>query len=357
MEQPNDTIEMLDLMMRPAFCVRDNRIEKINRAAQPYLLTVGADVRELLQTGTAEYTEFHSGCLYLTLSICGQSIGTSVTRMDGFDIFLLEEAQDQAELQAMALAAKELREPLATIMLTADRLFSQETEHTASDEQVMRLNRGLYQMLRVIGNMSDAGRYSSGISFQPETLDISAFFGELFAKNKLLIEKAGITLHYTGIDRPVFCLVDPEKLERALLNILSNAIKFTPKGGRIDAKLAKSGSLLRLTVQDNGEGIRDEIRNTVYSRYLRRPAIEDSRYGIGLGMVLIRSVAALHGGTVLLDHPTDCGTRITLTLPLRQTTEHFVRSPRMRIDYAGERDHSLIELSEALPLDVFDGKF
>lgn len=360
MEQPKDILAMLDLMMHPCFCVQNNAICKVNRAAQGYLLSIGTDVRELLHTGATEYAQYQGGCLYLTLLLSGNTVGASVTRTDGYDIFLLEQVQDRAELQAMALAARELREPLATVMVTADRLFPLDV-HSAADtnagDQVMRINRGLYQMLRVIGNMSDAGRYHSGGSFQPETIDIAAYFRELFTKNIPLVERAGIDLHYAGPDKPIFCLADSEKLERALLNILSNALKFTPRGGHIDAKLVKTGSLLRLSIRDDGEGIHDEIQKTIYTRYLRQPSIEDSRYGIGLGMVLIRSAAALHGGTVLIDHPDECGTRVTFTIALRQSTEHFVRSPRMHIDYAGERDHSLIELSDALPLSEYDGKF
>ena len=81
-------------------------------------------------------------------------------------------------------------------------------------------------------------------------------------------------------------------------------------------------------------------------------AVEDSRYGLGLGMVLIRSTAAVHGGTVLVDHPEGSGTRITVSFAIHQG-EATLRSPRMRIDYAGERDHGLIELSDVLPAHLY----
>lgn len=359
MEQPNDTMEMLDLLTQPGFCVRDCLIQKVNRAAQLYLLTPGMDVRELLLTGEAEYAEFKAGCLYLSLQIGGQTVGASVTKTNGYDVFLLDQAQDQSELQAMALAARELREPLSGIMMTAERLFplAPQDSNAENTEQIARLNRGLYRMMRIIGNMSDAGRYCAGVSYLPETVEISAFFRELFEKNSSLIEHTGIHLHYEGLDRPLFCVADSEKLERAVLNILSNAVKFTPKGGHIEVKLIRTGSLLRLSVLDSGEGIPENIRSSVYTRYLRHPAIEDSRYGIGLGMVLIRSTAALHGGTVLIDRPENGGTRITMTISLHQASEHLVRSPRFRVDYAGEHDHSLIELAEILPLSDYDGSF
>ena len=358
MAQPNDAMGMLDLMVHPGFCVKENMIVKVNQAAQARQLIPGGDVRQMLLTGQEEYADFQDGCLYLTLSIFGQSWGASVTRMDGFDVFLLEQEQDQSELQAMALAARELREPLTSVMTTADRLFPLAAlqDDPATQEQVARLNRGLFQMLRVIGNMSDASRYSSGLPGHMETVEITAMMAELFEKNKVLVAHTGITLRFTNLNYPLFCLADSEKLERAVLNILSNALKFTPKGGVIEAKLTRKGRLLCLTVQDSGEGIGESVRGSVYSRYLRQPAIEDSRFGIGLGMVLIRSAAAQHGGTVLLDQCPGKGARITMTMVIRQNPDPMVRSSIFRVDYAGERDHSLIELSDCLPAEVYDAK-
>ena len=86
--------------------------------------------------------------------------------------------------------------------------------------------------------------------------------------------------------------------------------------------------------------------------YIHRGGLEDKRNGLGLGMLLIRSTAALHGGTVLIDHPENTGTRITVSFTIRQNNA-TLRSPRMRIDYAGERDHGLIELSDVLPASLY----
>ena len=149
-------------------------------------------------------------------------------------------------------------------------------------------------------------------------------------------------------------ITDPLRLNQILLNILSNAIKFTPKGGTVTAKLTRSGRMLRLSVTDSGSGIAQSVRSSVFSRYLRQPALEDSRYGIGLGMVLIRTAAAHHGGAVLIDQPEGAGTRITMTMSIRQSKQATLRSNVLRVDYAGERDHGLIELSECLPTELYE---
>jgi len=220
-----------------------------------------------------------------------------------------------------------------------------------NNPQAAVLNRGLYQLLRLVGNMSDAGR-SLG-NARMETTDLTAFFDELFEKTAVLAEAAGIRQEYQGLSRPLLCLADRELLERAVLNLLSNAIKFTPKGGTVRVSLAAGGRSLRLSIWDSGPGISEDIRGSLFSRYLRQPTIEDSRFGLGLGMVLVRSAAAAHGGAVLIDQPEGWGTRVTMTMALRRENTGVLRSPAMRIDYAGERDHALTELSDCLPVSLY----
>lgn len=358
MEQKVDALGMLDLMVHPGFCVQDHKIIRVNPPAEALMITEGTDVTTLLATGKEEYAAFQDGCLYLALNIACRKWGASVSCIGDYHVFILEQDADQSELQAMALAARELREPLANIMTTADRLFPMVAldGDSFTQEQVARLNRGLFQMLRVVSNMSDAYRMESGYSGPQETLDIRELFDEIFSKAQSLMEHTGLTLHYTGLQSSLCCLGDREKLERAALNILSNAIKFTPAGGTIEATVTRQGNQLRLCVLDSGSGIAENLRSSIYSRYLRQPAIEDSRFGIGLGMVLIRAAAMQHGGTVLIDHPQGKGTRVTMTMEIRQNTSSMVRSNIFKIDYAGERDHSLIELSDCLPASLYDSK-
>ena len=355
MDERNDIMGMLDLMVLPGFCVQNQKIIKLNPAAEGLLLAPGTDISQLLLTGRQEYAAFEGGCLYLTLSIGGLECGASVTRVGDLDVFVLEQEEDRAEFRSMALAARELREPLTNVMVTANRLFplSAQEADPAMQEQAARLNRGLYQMLRILGNMSDAGQDRTS---RQETCDICAVMAEIFEKASALVQHTGITLSYTGPQEDIYGLADREQLERAVLNILSNAIKFSPKGGIIQAELTRSGNLLSLRVQDSGDGVPDGILRSLFRRYLRQPGIEDSRFGIGLGMVLIRNAASAHGGTVLIDQPQGSGTRVTLTMTLRQSTATQLHSPVLRVDYAGERDHCLLELSESLPAFLYEAE-
>ena len=355
MDYKTAAMEMVDYLPHPAFCVKEGIIVKANPAALNRFFQTGMAISDLLETGSEEYATFQQGTLYLTISHCGQSLGTCVSKESDFDLFQLEQDGDSAELRAMALAARELREPLASVMVTADRLFpvSGLSEDPAVTEQVARINKGLYQMLRVISNMSDASLYTTATTARQEVRDVPAIVDEIFAKAAETVSHSGIQLNYRGIPEAVYSLVDAEKLERAILNIISNALKFAPKGSTMEASLIRRKQKLYLTVQNSGTGIAQQVRSSMFTRYNREPGLEDGRFGIGLGMVLVRSAAALHGGTVLVDEPQENTTRITMTLSIRNRTESQLRSPVFSIDYAGERDHCLLEFSESLPAELY----
>lgn len=355
MDYNTTAMEMVDHIPHPAFCVKEGIIVKANPAALGRFIQPGMAISDLLETGSEEYAAFQQGALYITLSHCGQSLDACITKVSDFDLFQLEQDEDSAELRAMALAARELREPLASVMVTADRLFpiSSLSEDPTVTKQVAQINRGLYQMLRIISNMSDASHFITATTARQEVRDVTAFMAEIFAKAADTVSHGGITLSYQGHPEPVYSLVDAEKLERAILNIISNALKFAPKGSTIEASLVKRKQKLYLTVQNSGTGIAQQVRSSMFTRYTREPGLEDGRFGIGLGMVLVRSAAALHGGTVLVDEPQENATRITMTLAIRTRNSAQVHSPVFHIDYAGERDHCLLEFSDSLPVGLY----
>ena len=346
MEKQRDISGMLDLIAVPGFCVKDRTVVRVNAAARTLLITEGMPLEELLLTGSEEYASYQDGCLFLGIQIAGSVRGARVNRIDGEDVFLLDQDTDPAELTSLALAARELREPLTRVMHAARKLFED-----AQNEEAAKLNRGLHQMLRILGNMSDASEYSRGARL--ETLNISAVIDEVFEKAEGLLSAAGITLSYQGLPEPIFSLADGAQLERAILNILSNALKFTAPGGTVSASLTQRGRTLYLQILDSGCGIADELLPTVFSRYTRIPAIEDSRQGLGLGMVLIRSAAVNHGGTVLIQRPEEGGTAITVTMAIRQNAAAILRSPALQVDYSGGLDHALLEFSESLPAHFY----
>lgn len=344
-----EQMHILELVPQPGFCVRNGTIIRVNQAAQAWMLSTGQVIAPMLQTGSEEYGQFENGQLYLSLNLGGQIRNASVTRTEDFDLFLLDPESDAEEFRSMGLVSMELRSPLMSVISSAQQLLAQMEPEQA--DAAAKMNRGLAQLLRLTSNLSDAGRYREFSHM--ETRDICAILEELMEKTQTLIAGTGIHLSWELPKEAIPCLMDSEQMERAVWNLISNAVKFLPKDGRIHVKLSRYGQRLRLTVSDSGSGIAEQIRNTVFQRYLRQPGIEDHRFGLGLGMVIVRTCAANHGGTVLLEQNGENGTRVTMTLAIRQSPESRLQSPMLRPDYSGGWDHGLVELSDCLPADRY----
>lgn len=350
MEPQKENLSLLELLPDPGFCVQNGKIIKINAAAAALSLTEGSEVFPLLLTGAQEYGNVPFDQMHLTVRLGSLGRSATVTRLDGMDVFVLDPQNSNKELIALALAAKELREPLTGAMLSAAALSELSELSPEAKQYTTRLNRGLYRMLRVIGNMSDAA--GDPLTHQ-EMTDIAALFQEVFEKAAALTQKNDIHLSCEGFSEPVYTLANRQSLERAALNLLSNAIKFSPKGGAVSVSLTRREQLLYFSVQDQGDGVPENIRSTIFTRYLRQPNFEDSRFGLGLGMVLVKAAAAEHSGAILVDRPKGAGTRVTMTIALRKGSAPL-RSNMFQVDYTGEQDHALIELSPVLPVEAFE---
>lgn len=341
---------MLDMMLRPAFSVADGKITKCNLSAHGLGLEEATPLDALLLTGQEEWQRLEDGCLYLQLSLPGGPYGAAVTRMEDVLIFILD--QEGGQLQALSLAAKELRSPLNDLLAISGSLLPNALSKTDPKHRdlLARMSKGLHQLQRTISNMSDA-EHAIEMSRQ-ELRNIAQVFDDIFEKAAAYLALSGVTLHYQGLRQDVYGLMDMNQMERSVLNVLSNAMKFLPQDGQIHASLALRGSTVQLTIQDNGPGIGKEILGSLFQRYLRQPGIEDGRFGLGLGMVMIRAAAASHGGTVLVDSPKEGGTRVMLTMKIRQSTTAKVKSSRVGI--LGGQDQALIELSQFLPPSVYE---
>ena len=257
MEQTFPVNPLLDLLTCPAFCVKDGHVVQINRAAESRCIALGTSIDEYLDRDREAYRNFSGGCLFLTVTILQIPCGAAVTRMENFHLFMLENMVDSAR-QALALAAQQLRQPLNTVYTIADLLPN--SKH--SDQ----INQGLNQMHRIICNMSDLARYENRNYLQTEATNLTALFSEVVEKAQTLLDKAGLHLQYAALPQVVTGMADREMLERAIHNLISNAAKFSPPDGVIQAKLVLRGDLLQFTVTDQGEGIPQDILQALKER-------------------------------------------------------------------------------------------
>lgn len=346
--ETSNHFSLLDMIERPAFCVRDGIIVHANQAAQHRLLTEGKKVLEFLPKDHNAYEAFNGGCLYLNITSADVTCGASVTRIEDFDLFVLD--SEGEKLEAYALASTQIKVPLSNIVNILDDLLENVQD---SNDRVSHLWQNIYQLNRIVLNMSDANWLRMDSPSQQEPTDYAHLFQEIMEKMANLTAKSGSELIFQNLTESVFGLADRENLLRAVSNIISNAVKFSPQGSQISAQLTQKGNMLYFTVSDQGDS--QAARCNVFTRYLRTVTIEDARYGLGLGMAIVHAVAIDHGGTVLVDTPECGGTRITMTLAIRNSDTLIMRTPvnLPSCGYTAGLDAGLLEFADVLPVDAF----
>ena len=333
-----DIAHMLELLERPAFCVEDGVITAANRAALARQIPLGEPVEPLLLTGIGEYREFTMGWLSLRLCCCGVIYNAELSCAERRQIFTLESPDAEEELRMLALTAQVLRAPLGDVMALVEEL-----PEDPDSERIARIRRGLYQMLRIVGNMS------LHTSPRLEMQDVDAVLRELCEKAEPACESRGVKLLYQGTSRPLYSNIDSQLLTRAIHNLLSNSLKFAADGGEILVELRQGARFYRICVRDRGTSAAAEL--DLFAHWRREPGIEDGRSGLGLGLKLVQLAAAAHGGTVLFDRLKGEGFQVILSLPVNQ--DALIHCPRHRISYSGDRDPMLLELSDVLPPEFY----
>lgn len=339
---------LLEMIEHPAFCVRHGIIIRANKAAKHKLFEVGENVMTFLPKDGAAYEAFTGGCLYLNITSAHVTCGASVTRIEDFDLFVLD--TEGAKLEAYALASLQLKMPLCNIVNILEELIVGDKQYEA---QSGNLRQNVYQLSRIITNMADADWLRQDSNVRLEATEFAGLFWEIMEKMDTMVEAAGCHLEFQNLTEPVTGLADRDLLQRAISNILSNAIKFSPKGSVIRASLAQKEDHLYFSVTDPGDA--QEARCNVFTRYLRPAVIEDKRHGLGLGMAIVHAVATDHGGTVLVDSPENGGTRVTMSISLRMHGSSMVRTPVQLPgnDYAAGLDSTLLEFADVLPPTAF----
>ena len=357
MELTHTEQSLLDLIEQPAFLVQNGRIVRCNSEANKRNITCATSLSNILADDA--YNAFTGEQTLLPLNVDGISCRAVVRRLDNWDLFLLEPDNTQTQLQSLALAAQHLRSPLGGIMAIADILLANEVlrQDSAALSQTIQLNRSLNQLQRMICDMSDVWQYANQQNIHKQVVDVRLLFQEILEKASAILTNSNVTIHFKGLTQPVFSVVDTQMIERAIYNLLSNAVKYSKSPCVIEAKLSLKGSTLHFSVINETTPGSNPTAASVFSRFMRQPGLEDSSFGMGLGMMLVRSVASAHEGSVYVDNPSKKKRRVTMTLQVKESADGDISSPIIRItDYAGGRDHALMELSDVLPSYLYDNQ-
>ncbi len=255
--------------------------------------------------------------------------------------------------QVLSQVAIQLKGSLGNIHSALERLAPPERRESGSqlDRDAAALCQSYYRIMRLANNLSDAAELEGPFRARLQNLDIAAFCQTVLEKAEQPAELLGLTLAYHSSRPSKIIAMDPDRLERLMMNLLSNAFKFTPRGGTVTLELKVSSQWVQLVLTDTGVGIPADRLETVFDRYRDNRTADPPPHGLGLGLPICRRIVQEHGGTILLTSREGQGTTVTVSLPNRKCQEHTLNT--VVFDYAGGFNRTLLELSDALPREAF----
>jgi heavy metal sensor kinase len=218
-------------------------------------------------------------------------------------------------------ASHELRTPLTAIRTEAEVALAGDPTRDELRGIIESMLEECGRMARLTDQLLTLARDDAGVVPRPlEQLSIAALAGEVVDTLRPLADAKGVSIAFEDVHSHGTVAGDPVRLRQVVVNLIDNAIKYTPPGGSVRVGTAEAGGAVRLTVADTGEGIPAEHLPRVFDRFYRvDKARSREQGGTGLGLSIVQSIATAHGGVVTLRSGEGVGTTATVTLPLGRT--------------------------------------
>ncbi|MBN1811846.1 MAG: GAF domain-containing sensor histidine kinase [Anaerolineae bacterium] len=240
---------------------------------------------------------------------------------------------DRLKSDFIAIASHELRTPLGLILLYAAMLRDQ--MGATEGQQLDAVLRAAMRLRHIIETMLNLRYLETGeMELVLEGFDLRKEVQDACEDYEAIAESGGLKLTADLPDEDVSVLADREKVRVVLDNLISNAVKFTPSGGRVQVALSCQGDQVEITVTDTGVGIPSEELERVFDRFYQVEDHMTRRHGgMGLGLSIVRGLVRLHGGRVLAESVPGRGSRFVVWLPMTVPEESFF--PLMSSDENG----------------------
>jgi signal transduction histidine kinase/ActR/RegA family two-component response regulator len=209
------------------------------------------------------------------------------------------EAANQAKTNFLAVVSHELRNPLNSILLWCNALITSGTLEGKVDQGVNAISRAARGQAQLIEDLLDISRIESGqMRFDVQPVNPAEIVRAAVDSMSPAADAKSIAMQVVLDPRADAVMGDPQRLQQAVWNILSNAIKFTPKGGKVQVRLERINSHIEIVVADNGQGIEHRELENVFDRFWQATGPHGVERGMGLGLSIVRHIVSLHGGTV-----------------------------------------------------------
>jgi signal transduction histidine kinase len=224
----------------------------------------------------------------------------------------------------------ELRTPLQSLQsvyyILTEQIAGPITENQRKYLEMLRSNAE--RISEFTNQFLDLAKLEAGrMVFRYQPTDLRSSLVEAVEDASAIASRSGISVVLEAEELPLLHL-DPEKISQVVRNLLSNALKYTPDGGTVTARLAKAGNLVRLSVIDTGCGIdREDLPHLFTKFYQAKNAVKGRSKGTGIGLALVRAIVEGHGGTVHIQSVVGEGTTVVVDLPGREVSAPAAVTP------------------------------
>lgn len=224
---------------------------------------------------------------------------------------------DQVKNRFFANISHELRTPLTLLLAPMETLLHRFNLEQPARELVATMHANGMRLLKLINDLLDLVRLESGrMEVKREPVAIDDFIKGLVSAAKQMAEDKGVKLGATVEPALKVLLGDRDKLEKIVLNLLFNALKFTPSGGRVQIRAARAGPVWTLCVEDTGVGISEKNLPFVFDRFWQADGSSKRKYqGVGIGLALVKELTEIQGGKASVKSAEGKGTTFTIELP------------------------------------------
>lgn len=228
-------------------------------------------------------------------------------------------AADLNKNQFLAILGHELRNPVMALQAGLE-LMERRGTHKGSELIRQRMRVQVSQLGRLVDDLLDISRIDQGkIELRRQMADLEVVLEAAIDGARHKIEMGGHSFHFEAPDDPVLLEIDAARITQVVGNLIGNAAKYTPRGGRIAVRAAVEGEVVIVSVSDNGIGIPMDMQNKVFELYaqLQGPDAR-SKDGLGIGLALVKKIVDLHGGSIsVTSEGTGRGCVFSVRLPIR----------------------------------------
>ena len=235
---------------------------------------------------------------------------------DNARLYLESQQAVHAREEVLAIVSHDLRNPLNAVTLAAQLMRMSDGMPAEELEQLETIELSAQRMRRLIEDLLDVTRLEGGkqLPIEPAPLDVKELLDQTYELFKGQASASSIELRCEAGDDLPPVHADHHRVSQVLSNLVGNSMKFTPAGGRIAVRAARSDSEVRFTVSDTGSGIPQRNLKDIFNPYWQ--AKRTARLGAGLGLPIAKGIVEAHGGRIWVESEPGKGTTFTFTLPV-----------------------------------------